>query len=68
MIYEPLKGTKKDEWIAWLENQAHVILTGKAEIKENNGVFETPEGDVAVGKDLVGNLLATLKGENVEIH
>jgi hypothetical protein len=33
----------------------------------NNRIFKTPEGDVATGKDLVGNFLATLTNQPVTI-
>jgi len=66
MQYEPISEEKKPEWIKWLESQASV-LNEKSETAQNS-IFETPEGDVATGKDLVGNLLATLKGETVTIN
>jgi hypothetical protein len=66
MTYEPITDDKKQEWIDWLDNQASV-LKGKPELKSQNQVFETPEGDVATGKDLVGNLLATLTGNPITI-
>lgn len=65
MIYQPIKEDKKQEWINWLKGQVE-ILSGKPEDSVNR-IFSTPEGDVATGKDLVGNLLATLSGETVEI-
>lgn len=67
MQYQPITDEKKAEWIKWLESQVSV-LDGKPETKGNGLIFETPEGDVATGKDLVGNLLATLKNETVTIN
>jgi len=66
MTYEPITEAKKAEWIKWLENQKE-ILANKQEIPGQNTVFETPDGDVATGKDLVGNLLALLTNKTVTI-
>jgi hypothetical protein len=66
MTYEPISDDKKQEWIDWLDNQA-TVLNGKSQLKSQNQVFETPDGDVATGKDLVGNLLAILTGNPVTI-
>lgn len=67
MVYEPINEKTKSQWIDWLENQKS-ILDGKQELKNENSVFETPDGDVATGKDLVGNLLAILKNETIKIN
>ena len=66
MEYMPISEEKKPEWIKWLESQVSV-LSGKQENRADNRVFETPDGDVATGKDLVGNLLALLTNKNVTI-
>jgi len=66
MTYEPITDESKQSWIDWLDNQA-AILKGKSELKSQNQIFETPEGDVATAKDLVGNLLATLTGNPITI-
>lgn len=66
MQYQPITSDKKEGWIKWLKEQQG-ILSGKTEDKSQNNVFETPDGDVATGKDLVGNLLALLTNETVEI-
>ena len=67
MVYTPITEEKKADWIKWLESQQSV-LDGKEENKSQNGIFETPDGDVATGKDLVGNLLALLSQSTVTIH
>lgn len=67
MDYTPIDEAKKTEWVKWLKNQQEV-LNGKPEEKSNNAIFETPDGDVANAKDLVGNLLATLTNETVTIN
>lgn len=67
MTYEPISAEKKQQWVDWLNSQVEV-LNGKEEAKGANSVFETPDGDVATGKDLVGNLLATLTGKPVSIN
>ena len=53
MIYEPIKANEKRRWLDWLRSQAN-ILDGKTEFTEKNEIFETPEGDIATAKDLVG--------------
>ena len=65
MTYEPIKEADKQKWIDWLNNQVS-ILANKPETSGNQ-VFETPDGDVATGKDLVGNLLALLTNKTVTI-
>lgn len=65
MKYEPINEAEKEQWIAWLRDQVRV-LTGKPEEQENK-IFQTPEGDVSTGKDLVGKFLATLTGTDIEI-
>lgn len=67
MTYEPITADKKETWVEWLNNQVE-ILSGKAEAKGSNTIFETPDGDVATGKDLVGNLLALLTNQSVTIN
>jgi hypothetical protein len=67
MNYEPIKEQDKQKWIDWLQSQV-TVLNGKPEVKGNNVVFETPDGDVATGKDLVGNLLALLTNKTVTIN
>lgn len=67
MTYEPIKDADKQKWIDWLQSQV-AVLSGKPEVKGNNVVFETPDGDVATGKDLVGNLLALLSNKPVTIN
>lgn len=66
MTYEPISEEKKQQWVDWLNSQVSV-LNGKTEDK-NNRIFETPDGDVATGKDLVGNLLALLTNKPVTIN
>lgn len=67
MTYEPIKDEDKQKWIDWLQSQV-TVLSGKPEAKGNNVVFETPDGDVATGKDLVGNLLALLSNKPITIN
>lgn len=67
MVYEPIKEESKQQWIDWLTSQQDV-LNGKQEIKEQNEIFETPDGDIATGKDLVGNLLALLTNKTITIN
>lgn len=67
MVYQPIKETDKQKWIDWLTSQ-QTVLNGKSEDKEQNQIFETPDGDVATGKDLVGNLLALLTNQSVTIN
>ena len=65
MNYQPL--TNKEEFISWLENMA-ADLDGKAEDPNVKDIYPGSEnGDVATSKDLVGNFLAYLKNEPVEI-
>lgn len=66
MEYKPITDADKQTWIDWL-NKQQTILDGKPEIKNLNQIFETPDGDIATGKDLVGNLLALLTNQTVEI-
>lgn len=66
MNYEPITEKTKNAWVQWLESQV-AVLNGKAEGGQNY-IFETPEGDVSTGKDLVGNLLATLTGKTITIN
>lgn len=66
MTYEPITQEKKQQWIDWLNSQKQV-LNGKPETKDNS-IFATPEGDVATGKDLVGNFLALLTNQTVQIN
>lgn len=65
MTYYPITETEKAQWIDWLQNQVN-ILSQKRETAENY-IFETPEGDVATAKDIVGNLLALLTNKTVII-
>lgn len=67
MDYEPISEEKKQQWIDWLTSQQNV-LNGKKEVKEQNQIFETPDGDVATGKDLVGNFLALLTNTKITIN
>lgn len=67
MTYEPINEQDKQKWIDWLQSQVSV-LSGKPEDKGANPVFETPDGDIATGKDLVGNLLALLTNKTVTIN
>lgn len=65
MVYKPITDEDKEAWIKFLKSQAE-ILDGQPEGK-NNAIFKTDSGDVGNAKDLVGNLLALLTNENVEI-
>lgn len=67
MEYTPITEEKKQSWIDWLTSQQNV-LDGKKEVKEENAIFETPDGDVATAKDLVGNLLALLTNSTIKIN
>ena len=67
MIYEPITEEKKQQWIDWLDVQK-ANLDSMSEVKGENIIFGTPEGDVATAKDLVGNLLALLKNESITIN
>lgn len=66
MEYQPITEDKKQTWINWLKTQ-QIVLNGKPENKSENQIFETPDGDIATGKDLVGNLLATLSNQTIKI-
>lgn len=66
MEYNPLNQQQKEEWINWLEDQCS-LLKQQEENPNENGLFKTPDGDVATAKDLVGTLLATLKNESITI-
>lgn len=66
MKYTPIEEADKEKWIDWLTSQQNV-LNSKREDPDYNKIFETPDGDVAVGKDLVGNLLALLTNQTIEI-
>ena len=67
MTYEPIQEKDKQQWIMWLNSQVEV-LNGKNENKEDNQIFETGDGDIATGKDLVGNLLALLTNKPITIN
>lgn len=67
MEYSPINEESKQQWIDWLTSQQNV-LNGKQEAKEQNQIFETPEGDIATGKDLVGNFLALLTNKTITIN
>lgn len=67
MTYTPIKEEDKPKWIDWLKSQQSV-LNGKQENTSDNKIFETPDGDIATSKDLVGNLLALLTGSTVTIQ
>ena len=66
MTYEPITEKTKQEWIEWLNSQVNV-LNGKAVDNSDNRIFETGDGDIATGKDLVGNLLALLTNKPITI-
>jgi len=67
MEYTPINDESKQQWIDWLTSQQN-ILNGKQEVKEQNQIFETPDGDIATGKDLVGNFLALLTNKTITIN
>lgn len=67
MEYTPITEETKQSWIDWLISQQNV-LDGKQEVKGENMVFETPDGDVATAKDLVGNFLALLTNSTIKIN
>lgn len=67
MTYDPINEENKQQWVDWL-NSVKNSLEGKPENKTENSVFETPDGDVATGKDVVGNLLALLTNEQITIN
>lgn len=67
MTYQPISEDKKQEHIKWLESIAET-LEGKPDDKSLNDVFQSPDGDVATGKDLVGIFLATLKNKSITIN
>ena len=66
MTYEPITEENKGEWIAWLEEHA-TNLNGKKQEPITRDLLNTEEGDLGTIKDLVGNLLATLKNQPVTI-
>jgi len=67
MVYTPITEEKKQVWIDWLTSQQNV-LNGKQEFPNQNTIFESEVGDVATGKDLVGNLLALLTNTEITIN
>ena len=67
MEYTPINDESKQQWIDWLTSQQNV-LNGKQEVKEQNQIFETPDGGIATGKDLVGNFLALLTNKTITIN
>ena len=67
MEYIPITEETKQSWINWLTSQQNV-LDGKQEVKGENMVFETPDGDIATAKDLVGNFLALLTNSKIKIN
>jgi len=67
MTYEPIQEKDKEQWIMWLNSQVET-LNGKEENKDDNQIFETGDGDIATGKDLVGYLLANLTNQSVTIN
>lgn len=67
MIYNPVEiQDKKEEWIKFLKELVP-ILDDRSEDKNDNGLLNGPNGDVADVKDLVGNFLALLTNKIVEI-
>lgn len=68
MEYQPIKTEeKKQEWIEFLKNLKGDI-NGREEDKNVKTLAPRYEyGDVALVKDLAGNLLATLTDETVTI-
>ena len=66
MQYPPITADKKAEWIKWLQSQ-QTVLHNKPNDQGQNNIFETGDGDVQIGKDLVGNLLAILTNQPVTI-
>lgn len=68
MEYQPITdSTKKQQFIDWLKNLVS-DLNKRPEVKTDKNVFPNSEhGDIATSKDIVGNFLATLSGENVTI-
>lgn len=62
---EPL--SNKEETVSYLKKYIEV-LNGQIENDTINVVFNSPEGDVATAKDLVGNFLATLTDATVTIQ
>jgi hypothetical protein len=67
MVYTPITGNREtQEWVDFLTGLAET-LAGRYEGFSNN-IFKTDDGDIATAKDLVGNLLATITGESVEIN
>lgn len=66
MEYTPIAEDQKEEWINWLKDQVRV-LNGHPDGEGPGPIFKTPIGDVATGKDLVGNFLALLTNQKVEI-
>lgn len=67
MTYEPITEEKKPDWINWLRSQVDVLNNRPNDTAENK-FFETPDGDVQIAKDLVGNLLALLTNKPVTIN
>lgn len=62
--YKPIDQFNKESWETWLREVRDVL-----ESKPNTGtnsLFETPDDDMIVAKDLVGTLLATIT-ESVQI-
>lgn len=66
MTYEPITEEKREQWINWLEEKADDLNGTKQEIPSRD-IFDTEEGDLETCKDLVGNLLATLKQQPITI-
>ncbi len=67
MIYEPINEENKQQWIDWLTSQQGV-LDNKPNDSNRNEINETPDGDIQIAKDLVGNLLALLTNKSVTIN
>lgn len=67
-IYQPIETpAQKQDWINWLEQQKEFLDNLKQE-EITREVLNTEEGDLHEFKNMVGNFLATLKGQVVIIN
>lgn len=67
MNYQPIGEDRKQDFIDWVKNLS-MDLEGQPEDPSVKNIFPGSEnGDIATIKDLVGNFLATLTNNQIEI-
>lgn len=66
MTYQPITTTQqKEEFTKWLQSLIPILEKPGYNPED---IFETGDGTIETGKDLVGNFLATLTNQPVTIN